>query len=69
MRIFVNKFVIIKTEKKMRNKYWRLWAKSLGEKVGATDKEADVVALIRSVIVLVNFVTCFFIIAGVIHQW
>jgi hypothetical protein len=52
-----------------RNRYWRLWAKSLGEKVGTTDREADQVALIRSIVVLVNFMTCFFIIAGVIHQW
>ena len=51
------------------NKYWRLWAKSLGEKVGTTDREADQIATIRSIVVLVNFVTCFFIIAGVIHQW
>tara|TARA_A200000159_G_scaffold8512_1_gene7332 strand:- start:19233 stop:19391 length:159 start_codon:yes stop_codon:yes gene_type:complete len=50
-------------------KYWRLWAKSLGEKEGTTDQEADLVAFIRSVIVLVNFITCFFIISGVIHQW
>ena len=52
-----------------RNRYWRLWAKSLGEKVGDTDREADQVAMIRSMVVLVNFITCFFIIAGVIHQW
>lgn len=50
-------------------KYWRLWAKSLGEKEGTTDREADMVAIIRSVIVLVNFITCFFIISGVIHNW
>ena len=50
-------------------KYWRLWAKSLGEKEGTTDREADMVAVIRSVIVLVNFITCFFIISGVIHNW
>jgi len=50
-------------------KYWRLWAKSLGEKEGTTDREADMVAVIRSVIVLVNFITCFFIISGVVHNW
>lgn len=48
---------------------WRLWAKSLGEKTGSTNKEADIIALMRSVIILVNFITCFFIIAGVIHNW
>lgn len=50
-------------------KLWRLWAKSLGEKAGTTDKEANTIAAIRSVIVLVNFITCFFIISGVIHNW
>ena len=50
-------------------KLWRLWAKSLGEKSGKTDSEADNIALIRTVIVLVNFVTCFFICANVIRHW
>tara|TARA_B100001057_G_scaffold105067_2_gene102549 strand:+ start:432 stop:596 length:165 start_codon:yes stop_codon:yes gene_type:complete len=50
-------------------KYWRLWAKALGEKAGTTNKEANIVACIRSVIVLVNFITCFFIISGIIHNW
>ena len=31
---------------------WRLWAKSLGEKAGDTDKEADRIACIRTLIVL-----------------
>jgi hypothetical protein len=48
---------------------WRLWAKAIGEKEGTTDAEADKIALIRTVIVLVNFITCFVIIAGNIHNW
>ena len=51
------------------NSFWRLWAKSLGEKAGINNKEANIVAALRSIIVLVNFITCFFIIAGVIHNW
>jgi|TARA_R110000803_G_scaffold19597_2_gene51178 hypothetical protein len=47
---------------------WRLWAKSLGEKIG-NGREADAVAIMRSCIVLFNVVTCCFIIAGVIHNW
>ena len=50
-------------------KIWRLWAKALGEKEGATDSEADKVAMIRSVIALVNFLTCFVIIVANIHHW
>jgi len=52
-----------------QSKLWRLWAKSLGEKEGKSNAEADVIALIRTVIVLVNFITCFFIMSGVIHNW
>ena len=51
------------------SKAWRLWAKSLGEKEGKSNKEADVIALIRTIIVLVNFITCFFIMSGVVHNW
>ena len=51
----------------MKNQ-WRLWAKSLGEKVGS-NKDADSVAILRSIVVLVNFFTCFVIISGVIHHW
>ena len=50
-------------------KAWRLWAKAIGEKEGTTDAEADKIAMIRTVIVGVNFITCFFIIAGNIHNW
>jgi hypothetical protein len=48
---------------------WRLWAKALGEKSGTTDREADRVAVIRTVIVLCYIVTNLFIIAGVIRHW
>lgn len=48
---------------------WRLWAKALGEKHGRTDTEADRIALIRTIIVLIYIVTNFFIIAGIIHKW
>ena len=35
----------MKTYGRMR-RIWRIWAKSLGEKVGETDKQADTVAVI-----------------------
>ena len=47
---------------------WRLWAKAIGEKEGTTDAEADKIALIRTIVVGVNF-TCFVIIAGNVHNW
>ena len=47
-----------------KNKYWRIWAKSLGEKVGETDRQADAVALIRTFWWFVHIFTCFIIILG-----
>jgi hypothetical protein len=48
---------------------WRLWAKALGEKNGNTDKEADKIALIRTLIIVSYIVTNLFIVAGVIRHW
>ena len=42
---------------------------SLGERASEDSVEADKVAMIRSVVVLVNFLTCFFIVAGVLRHW
>jgi hypothetical protein len=53
----------------MLRKFWRIWAKALGEKAGATRQEADKVALVRTVIVLSYIVTNCFIVAGVIRHW
>lgn len=50
-------------------KYWRIWAKALGEKATENNTEADMVALVRSLIVGVNFITCFFIMANTIKHW
>jgi len=48
---------------------WRLWAKALGEKAGKSNEEADKIAMIRTVILLVYLITNLFIIAGVIKHW
>ena len=53
----------------IKNKYWRYWCRSLGEKVGESDNEADKVALIRTIIALVNLTTCLFIIANIVYHW
>jgi hypothetical protein len=49
--------------------FWRLWAKALGEKASECDIESDKVAVIRTIVVGVNFITCLFIIAGIIRHW
>jgi len=48
---------------------WRLWAKALGEKASSNDKEADKIAIIRTLIVLFYIITNAVIIAGVIRHW
>ena len=53
----------------MMRRLWRIWAKALGEKSGVSNQEADLIAVVRTVIIGVNFITCFFIMAGVVHNW
>ena len=53
----------------MIRKYIKYWYKALGEKASDNDADADIVALIRTILVLVNFITCFFIMANTIRHW
>ena len=53
----------------MIRKIWTLWAKSLGDKSSKLDREADIIAVMRTLIVLVNFITCMFIVANMIKHW
>ena len=48
---------------------WRIWAKALGEKYGRTDREADTIAGIRTLIFISYLATNLFIISGVIRLW
>lgn len=53
----------------MLKSFWRVWAKSLGEKASEDNCEADKVAVIRTLIILSYLITNAFIIAGVIRRW
>ena len=55
----------------MIKEWWRIWAKSLGEKVGENDRQADAVALIRTFWWVMHIATCIFIILNAIanHGW
>ncbi len=53
----------------MKHSFWRIWAKSLGEKIGETDEEADRVAIVRTVILMVYIITNLIIIANIIRHW
>lgn len=48
---------------------WRIWCKALGEKQGKNNKEADKVAIIRTIIFITYLFTNLFICAGVIRHW
>jgi hypothetical protein len=51
--------------KQKQSNLWRIIAKSLGEKSGKNDKEADQVALIRLIMFMSIFITNSFIVYGV----
>jgi hypothetical protein len=61
-------------------KLWLIWARTLDHRVGKTDedqpdipilslKEARYSLILRTIIVVLNMVTCGFIIANVIKNW
>jgi hypothetical protein len=51
-------------------KLWTIWTYALG---GYSDDKTEpydsYITLLRTVIVGVNFITCFFIMSGVVHHW
>ncbi len=64
----------------MLKKLWLIWARTLDHRVGRTDddepeipilslKDAKISLVIRSMIVVLNIITCIFIIANVIRHW
>ncbi len=48
---------------------WRLWAKALGQKAGDNDKEANIIAGIRTIPVIMFVITDILIIANILHTW
>jgi len=61
-------------------KIWLIWSRTIDHRVGHTDeckpeiptlkvRDANISLIIRTLIVLVNFITCGFIIANAIHHW
>ena len=48
---------------------WRLWCLALGEKASNKNKEADAVALIRTLIFISYLTTNLFIVRGIIRHW
>jgi hypothetical protein len=54
---------------KKRQSAWRILAYALGPKTGRNENEADIIALVRTVILISYMTTNFFIVAGVIRHW
>ena len=48
-------------------KLWRHWAKALGEKEGDNDRDADKVALFRTIIILQAIIANAFIVWNIIN--
>ena len=67
MRVRISPLVLIFGVLFYMKKVWRLWAKALGEKVGS-DKEADLVAFIRTILVLQAIICNLFIIWNIIRR-
>ena len=51
------------------DKAWRLWAKALGAKDGSTNRDADIIAGIRTLILVAYMVTNGAIVANAIRHW
>jgi hypothetical protein len=50
-------------------RWFRLWAKALGPKEGMNEKEADVIACVRTIVFISYMTTNLFICAGVLRHW
>ena len=61
-------------------KLWLIWSRTVDHRIGKTDEdqpdipilslnEANISLAIRTIIVIINVVTCGFIIASVIRHW
>ena len=48
---------------------WRLWCYALGKKEGRSQRDADYIAGIRTIILLFYLITNCFIVSGVIRHW
>jgi hypothetical protein len=51
-------------------KTWKkIWCKTIGNRISECPRESDYACLFRTIYTSIMFITCFFIIAGVIHRW
>jgi len=54
----------------VRGKAWTIWKYTIGSFNDDKTVEYDnAIAILRTFIVIVNFLTCFFIMANIINKW
>jgi hypothetical protein len=54
---------------KKKKTLWRIWAKALGEKGSKCDREADIIAIVRTFIFITYLVTNIAIVANAVRHW
>ncbi len=78
-KVMANRSKFEKICSKCKN-LWLIWCRTVDHRIGKTNddepnipiltlKQAQISLLIRSFIILVNLITCFFIVANIIHKW
>jgi len=64
----------------MIKRLWLIWCRTVDHRIGKTDEDepnipilslqqAQISLFLRTLIILVNLITCFFIVANIIHKW
>ncbi len=64
----------------MLKNLWLIWCRTVDHRIGKTNsdepnipilslKQAQISLILRSFIIAINLITCFFIIANIIHKW
>jgi hypothetical protein len=48
---------------------WKIWCKTMGNKIAEDNTQSDIAAIIRTFWWLMHIITCIFIISGVIRHW
>jgi hypothetical protein len=57
------------SKKKKKKSLWRVWAKALGQKASDSDRESDVVAIIRTFVFLTYLITNIAIVSNAVRHW
>ena len=57
------------SKKQKKKSLWRVWVKALGQKASDSNRESDVVAIIRTFIFLTYLITNIAIVANAVRHW